>query len=202
MKQIEKTRHTREKILSAAMNEFGKNGYAGASLNNICVAGISKGLIYHNFKSKDDIYLACVKMCFDGLTVHLKESEIGSDIQKYMADRFDYFKTHENEKHIFFDAILLPPEALFKQIQALRFDFDKFNSEMYQKILSSVSLRKGVIYEDALQYFAMQQTMFNGYFSSPAFSEIPFDEKINIHEIRLSQWLDFMLYGIAERSNR
>ena len=199
MKQLEKTKLTREKILSAAMDEYGANGYAGASLNNICAAGIPKGLLYHNFKNKDELYLTCVGICFDGLTEHLKNTDVGCDLQKYMSVRLDWFKKHEQEARIFFDAVLQPPEALREIIQELRVGFDKLNGELYQKILSSVTLREGVLYEDALRYFAMQQTMFNGYFSSPAFRDLSFDEKISIHEARLSQMLDFMLYGIAER---
>jgi len=56
-----KTEHTILKILDAAMNELGKNGYSGGDVNNICNTGINKGLLYHNFKGKDDIYLNCLK---------------------------------------------------------------------------------------------------------------------------------------------
>lgn len=199
MKQEEKTELTKQRILSASMNEFGKNGYLGASLNNICATGIPKGLLYHNFKNKDAVYLACVEQCFSELTAYLKAQNIQDDVQKYMAARLNFFQEHENESYIFFEAILQPPEALRAQIQNLRTDFDQLNGAIYQKILSSVTLRKGVSSEDALEYFTMQQTMFNGYFSSPAFKQKPFTEKINAHEANLSKLFDFMLYGIAER---
>ena len=60
MKQREKTELTVQRILSAAIAEFGVNGYAGGAVNNICKAGINKGLIYHNFKGKDELYLTCL----------------------------------------------------------------------------------------------------------------------------------------------
>ena len=53
MKKEEKTELTKKKILAAALQEFGTNGYRGASLNAICESGIPKGLLYHNFKNKD-----------------------------------------------------------------------------------------------------------------------------------------------------
>ena len=58
MKKEEKTGLTKERILLAAMEEFGEKGYAAASLNNICAAGIPKGLLYHNYENKDALYLA------------------------------------------------------------------------------------------------------------------------------------------------
>lgn len=54
MKQEEKTRLTRERILSAAINEFGTKGYEKANINSVSGAGIAKGLIYHNFSGKGD----------------------------------------------------------------------------------------------------------------------------------------------------
>ena len=101
MKQLEKTRITRDRIISAAMDEFGKSGYSGASLNNICEHGIPKGLIYHNFKGKDDLYLSCVEICFNGLTEYINTAEVGNDLQKYISARLCYFRENENEAHIF-----------------------------------------------------------------------------------------------------
>lgn len=101
-KKEEKTERTKQKILAAAMEEFGTNGYAGASLNNICSVGIPKGLLYHNFKNKDSIYLACVGQCFSTLTEYLRAADIGSDLQKYMDARLRFFHEHEKETRLFF----------------------------------------------------------------------------------------------------
>lgn len=73
MKKEEKTGLTKERILLAAMEEFGEKGYAAASLNNICAAGIPKGLLYHNYENKDALYLACVKQSFSILMNCLQE---------------------------------------------------------------------------------------------------------------------------------
>ena len=55
MKKEEKTEITKCKILAAAIQEFGANGYVAGSVNNICKTGINKGLIYHNYKDKDEL---------------------------------------------------------------------------------------------------------------------------------------------------
>jgi TetR/AcrR family transcriptional regulator len=47
-----------ERILNAAMRQFSLNGYAKASTNEIIkAAGISKGLLFHYFRNKKDLYL-------------------------------------------------------------------------------------------------------------------------------------------------
>lgn len=101
MKKEEKTQLTRERILQAAIKEFGANGYTGASINTICETGISKGLLYHNFKNKDAVYLACIRVCFEKMTEYLGKQDIGSDLQSYMNARFRFFREYENEARIF-----------------------------------------------------------------------------------------------------
>ena len=61
MKKMEKTEITVSKIIEAAMQEFGQNGYAGGTVNNICKSGINKGLLYHNFSGKDELYMTCLR---------------------------------------------------------------------------------------------------------------------------------------------
>lgn len=50
---------TRERILDAALAEFGEKGYAGARMDEIAAcAGANKQLLYHYFGSKDGLFEA------------------------------------------------------------------------------------------------------------------------------------------------
>lgn len=76
MKQEERTELTRKKIMKAAVNEFGSYGYEGDTIGRICKTGsINKGLIYHNFKDKDALYLACMKESCDLLMDMFKDMD-------------------------------------------------------------------------------------------------------------------------------
>lgn len=47
----------RENLIDSAMKEFGKNGYNNASTNTIVKdAGISKGILFHYFPTKRDLF--------------------------------------------------------------------------------------------------------------------------------------------------
>ena len=60
VKQNEKSAQSRERILAAALEEFSRRGYEGASLNAVWEERhISKGMLYHHFKGKDALYQAC-----------------------------------------------------------------------------------------------------------------------------------------------
>ena len=190
MKKEEKTGLTKERILLAAMEEFGEKGYAAASLNNICAAGIPKGLLYHNYENKDALYLACVKQSFSILMNCLQEKGGDGGLQEYM------------EARLFFETLLQPPAALSEQITELKKEFDEWNRSLYRRLLSGITLRKGVTQEAAMEYFTLMQSMFNGYFSSPACSGMPFTDIVKAHETKLSVFLDYMLYGMAERGEK
>ncbi|MDC1105555.1 TetR/AcrR family transcriptional regulator [Prolixibacteraceae bacterium] len=49
----------REKVIEVASKLFSENGFDNTSINSICSnAGVSKGLVFHHFKNKDDLLKA------------------------------------------------------------------------------------------------------------------------------------------------
>lgn len=70
----------RQAIINAAMQEFTANGYAKASTNAIVhTAGIAKGLLFHYFHSKQQLYLAlydyAIQTSLDDLYARLNLAE-------------------------------------------------------------------------------------------------------------------------------
>jgi len=60
---------TREHLLEAAAVVFARNGYHGASLDEVAAAaGFTKGAVYSNFKSKEDLFLALIDHRIDNMT--------------------------------------------------------------------------------------------------------------------------------------
>lgn len=204
MKKEEKTEHTRERIIRAAIQEFGTRGYAGMTLNALCnTYGISKGLLYHNFDGKDSLYLCCMEKCFQDVTSYLmqKETEIRGDLKRYMALRFQYFAANPLYARIFFEAVLQPPSELRKEIRKMKSGLEQVNCRIYDKAISGIKLREGITKSDAMEYYGLMQEMFNGYFSSPAYAGKELSSVITEHEEKLMKLLDFMIYGIAERGD-
>lgn len=63
----------RFKILQVALNEFANYSYEKSSINRICSDGnISKGVMYHYFKDKDELYLLCIRYCYDTMVDYYK----------------------------------------------------------------------------------------------------------------------------------
>ena len=77
MKQEEKSLITKNKIISSAAKLFSERGYDETTLQDIMkLSGLSKGAIYHYFKSKQEI--------LDYLSNY--EKELVSDFLKKLVD--------------------------------------------------------------------------------------------------------------------
>lgn len=202
MKREEKNMLTRQQIIDSAIAEFGINSYSEASLNNICKAGnISKGIIYHYFKDKDELYLVCVAECFHQLTIFLNIEKITfnhveQDIEKYLDLRQQFFEKNQGFGNIFTNALLQPPKHLEEQIKEIKAELDKYNINFYEQILKNVKLKKDISREEAIEFFLVFQESFNYYFQHKTYGDYRklFDE----HELKLSKLLKIMFHGMVQ----
>ena len=207
MKQKEKSKISKEKILNAAIIEFGTKTYESASLNNICSDNnISKGLIYHNYKNKDELFLYCVRETFDALVNYLKDEtfedmSLEESVKKYLDLRRNFFKENSHFSNIFFNIVLQPPVHLKKEIKVLKRELDDLNVGYYREFLGKVKLRKNVSEEEAIEYFCIFQEFFNGYFQSKMYELADFNALIDEHEMKLNKILNIMLYGVIKEEN-
>ena len=66
MNKTEEKEQNRSRMIEAAIVEFDLHGYEGASTNHICAgASISKGLLYHYFKSKENLFAEALGRCME-----------------------------------------------------------------------------------------------------------------------------------------
>lgn len=198
MKKSEKTGLTVKKILDSAVEEFGTKGYSQGRINSICSSGINKGLIYHNFAGKDELYLECVRLSCESFLHFIDETDGAGSLASYMTARMQFCKAHPLDAHIFFEALLSPPPHLFGEISEALSGFDELNESICLAAIDDLTLRDGVTRQDALEYFRQMQTMFNGCFAGPAYRDMLLDEKVKIHEENIPTLLQRMLYGIAK----
>lgn len=200
MKKDLKTEITKEKILKAASEEFALHGFNGATVNQICQKhGISKGLIYHNFESKEELYLRCVEEAVNEFVSFMSRIEYGTDFKLYMKERYAFFEAHPNDSRLIFAVVLTDNSEFSEKIKNIKSKFDRFNQSVYLAAIKNIRLRKGVSENDALSYYSLLQDMFNGYTGEKKEKERNFRSDFLNHEKSLEKTLDFILYGIAEQ---
>lgn len=203
MKKEEKTKRTYERIMAAAIVEFGTKSYDSASLTTLCNENqISKGLIYHNFKNKDELYLKCVEAAFHDMTVYMKSrvrkvDSMKDSIHNIFSVRQQFFEENPYYCNIFFYTVLQPPRHLQQAIHEIKEKSDEFYKDCFRDLLQKMKLRKGIGLEAAMEYFMVFMEMYNGYFQSKSSGINDMHALVKDHEVNLSRILDIMLYGVA-----
>ena len=169
MKKEEKTKQTCEKIVHAATIEFGSRSYDAVSLNAICGKyQIAKGLIYHNFKNKDELYLYCVKKSFEKLMSYMEEGKeeaktAREEIRIFLERREVFFAENPYDRNIFFNVMLYPAEHLKEALFGVMERYDAYIRKQYRHLLSKIRLREGISIEMAVEYLSLFQKLIMQY---------------------------------------
>lgn len=168
MKQQERQERSRQKIFSAAMEEFGQNNYDKVSMESICAKHhISKGMMYHYYSNKDELFLLCAEDTFRCLQEYVEQGMKSSkstgcveSIQCFFRIREDFFQQHPMKKCVFENAIVNTPKHLEKEIQRLHQPIRLMNRRFLENIVESMPLRPGIGKQKAMQYLENMEYLF------------------------------------------
>jgi AcrR family transcriptional regulator len=91
-----------EEIIDAAVGVFLEKGYEGASMDLIAKkAGLSKGGLYHHFKSKDEILLAANQVYFLPILNMMEKARAEKNpvdgLKRYILNYLKHWKNHPKE---------------------------------------------------------------------------------------------------------
>lgn len=204
MKRELKNQQMRQRIMESACAEFSRRGYAGSSINTICAAqNLSKGIVYHYFETKDDLYLACVSACFQQLTEHIRTQMLETDIslekhlETYFSIRIHFFRAHPAYQRIFCEAVIAPPAHLKAEIQMCKQNFDALNTRILQQLLSPVPLRPDISASDVIEVFRQFQDFINIQYQIADLNDHTFEAR----EEHCLRALNILLYGVVQRKD-
>ncbi len=204
MKREEKNQNSRRKIIDSALQEFATQGYGSSSINTICAAGgISKGVLYHYFRDKDEVYLTCVRECFGVLTHYLREhvlqqqGEAQEQLQAYFNARLAFFRANPLCQRLFCETVVSPPAHLAAAIKEIRADFDQLNLEILEQLLERVRLRPELTKGEVLSLFIQYQDLINA--KSREDDAVKAD--VAAYEQSRRRALSILLYGIIARGD-
>ena len=168
MSQKERQERSRKEIFQAALEEFGTHGYDNVTMDSICSRhGISKGMMYHYYSNKDELFLLCVQDTFQALKAQIERdaAELSGQssfdsIKNYLLIREYFFQLHPKRKLIFENAMLRPPKQLTGQIRALHAPLKEMNRQFMGRVVSHMSLREGLDREKATRYLESVESHF------------------------------------------
>ena len=193
----------RNKILQSALIEFSNKPYAQASLNKIIErADISKGIIYHYFKNKDDLYLSIIEIFFDEWIEYVKNnytygsSSLDDNLHEYFKVRNSFFEKYPVYLGLFYNVINVAPNNLKADIVILRNKFDELNIEILTYLLDETKLNARFDLNTVIDFYRVYQSVIDiNYMSND--NALDYEQRESI----VKRLLDVFLYGIIERGD-
>lgn len=199
MKKELKTKLTQERIIDAALIEFSQKGYKAFGINELCKNHkISKGVLYHNFAGKTELYLACVRESFHKAVSMIRgESGEVPSLADYVERRHRFSKDFPHHSHIFFEAWLMTPAEIAEEVAKEKAVFEDLNHQVSEKLLAESTLKDHISQEQAMDYLTFIQQLFRSYYLTASGSaESP--SLASQYERDLNKVLHLMIYGILD----
>ena len=150
----------RSRILEAALVEFADKGYKKASTNTIVrEANVSKGLLFHYFISKKDLYLYLYKFARNMISnelyekVNFADRDVLNRMQQATLVKIESYLAHPLFVDLFETAGLLTDQDMIDEIQSLN---NGVTEESYEKLFSSIDY---YLFKDTLNVDRCLQVM-------------------------------------------
>ncbi|MGN1349252.1 MAG: TetR/AcrR family transcriptional regulator, partial [Acutalibacteraceae bacterium] len=211
MKQEERTKQSVEEIINAAVEEFAAKGYENAVVNNICRNnGISKGKLFHHFKGKDDLFLACCKYTGELFAEHNRRftPSASKSFQENLHDYFDHRNIFYLRKKGSIDILwMINKNEIPKfrsEIGELYENLKESNIENLRKIFAQSNSSPDFKYFESVSrafYIAQSYVSMNCLVNNSVYllSEAKQRQMYNENTVIMDSIMDILLFGIYPR---
>ncbi len=139
---LEKIDAKRNRILEAALVEFADKGYKKASTNTIVrEAKVSKGLLFHYFISKKDLYIYIFKHAKDTIKndtlekINFLDTDVLSRLRTATIAKTDAYNNHKLFTKILEKHQLITDENIIKETSEI---IIRNNEELFTKIFNNI----------------------------------------------------------------
>ncbi len=160
--QFEEMRETRRKqIMDAALEVFASEGYSHCSISQLAAhAGISKGLMYNYFESKESLLTAIIENGMDDIMTMIDPNHDGilepEEVEGFIRTTFKSIRDNMQFWILFINVVLQPPVKEF-------LDGKPFSSVMERFAPRILDYFERMGYEDPMLEMLTFSTMMEGY---------------------------------------
>lgn len=206
MNKTEEKAITRNRMIEAAIIEFGLHGYEGASTNQICAgASISKGLLYHYFKSKENLFAETLRYCMEEFrrteqrAVRCEQMTELDRLAALYGLHIAFFAAHPYHYQLivqFASGGSLPQGS--EALRQCREEIWRLGLESLQRFLESISLRPETDKERVLEVLSILiGSILRKYIFAVQQNKLDVEEAQRQFKIELRETLGLICRGIA-----
>ncbi len=195
----------KDKIIEASLAEFAEYGYDKASTDRISTkAGVSKGLIFHYFGSKDNLYMIIINKCIDDIfdefnKIEFKDVEFTSMLIKITKMKYNFFINNPMHYQILVNGLYHAPKKLKAKLEHRFSELKQIGLNILVDMIKDLPIRKDIQSNDILTVFSSIINVFEGKYLSYLIKGI--DNFEEIYESLASEYVrlvNIVLYGILD----
>lgn len=193
-------------ILQAALKEFAEQGYDKASTNQITQnAGVSKGLLFHYFGNKKQLYMKTLDMCLNQYIISMDRTldSISDDIFQRIIDinliKLEILTNEPIMHEIVTQAFLHPCEEVKLETQArqqmieqryLPYLTDEIDTSFFRKDIESDRLIKYIVF--------VVNSLGEKYIQAYKAANYQYPNIIRDFIEELDEYVDIIKYGVCQ----
>lgn len=198
-----KSEKTKAHILQTAMQTFGDSGYRQVSMNSIAQqAGVAKGTLYLYYKSKEELYLECVRECYLQIYEYMSRTcePKGTEVEQILCNYYTLFNDfcchNPILANLYFSTFFHPVQNLAEQVKAAAAPMVEF-SRLYLK-----NSLKNLLVKDTVDINAVADVMVGVglMFVQKNRQECWLSKKDEFYQLQeqFKKMIEILLYGILK----
>ena len=149
----------RERIIDVALEEFAQNGYKATSTNVICKkAEVSKGILYHYYGTKENLYLTVLRYVIDNfkknITINIESSnKKGIDyLSEYFNNKFKFFRENPLHSRLIVNSRM---NDNIEEAKRLAKEFEEYNNTLMHEVIKKIDVNPRFDKEKAFELIIM-----------------------------------------------
>jgi TetR/AcrR family transcriptional regulator len=147
-----------DRILNAAIKEFAQKGYDNASTNEIVKeAEISKGLLFHYFQNKKQLFLFLYDHCVDLMVnevlgkIDFSETDFFARVRQTALVKMELLKKHPNVMRFVEGAYMDDSREVKLEIESKQKEFIQINSKKIFEDIDYSRFKEGIDIQKVLK---------------------------------------------------
>lgn len=140
----------KDKILKASLEEFAAHGFDKASTDNISkAAGVSKGLIFHYYGNKENLYITTINMCIDDIfeefnNVNYDEFDFIDALVNMMELKYNFYLKNPMHYKLLINSFFNPSKKLQKKLEDRYAELKKIGVSIIVDMINKLPLKKDI----------------------------------------------------------
>lgn len=195
----------KDKILHASLEEFAEKGFEKASTDSISKnAGVSKGLIFHYFHTKENLYMTTVNKCIDDALEEFANIEIpGTDfiskLMKMMELKYDFYVKNPLQYKLILNGFHNSPKKLKGKLQQKYCEIKGIGLKIMIDMIGTLPLKKDISLDEVTVLIAAitdaVEKRHISFFGNDTASFEKYYDSLKNEYIRL---MNIVMYGIID----